>query len=92
MNAQTIEVDRVVITPQPRNGRPFRFAEGTQGQRDGDWWNENLGWRHFRGPLLFHWQCPFGKDGEPQLIDGVWYWVKKQPANRVLEEDHDIPF
>ena len=88
MNAQTIEVDRVVITPQPRNGRPFRFAEGTQGQRDGDWWNENLGHRHGRGPMLFHWRCPFGKYGEPRLIDDIWYWVNTAH----LEQDNNVSF
>lgn len=90
--SEAIASDRVVITPQPRNGRPFRFEEGTKGQGEGDWFNENIGYRHGRGPMLFRWRCPFGKDGEPQLIDNIWYWVNTKQPKAFLDQDNNVSF
>lgn len=67
-------VDRLVITPQPLNGKPFRIKFINRGPEY--WFNESIGYRHGRGPMLFKWKCPFGVNGEPKLIDGVWYWVR----------------
>lgn len=71
-------VDAIVINPQPKKGRPFRFKEGTRGQGPYDWWNENVNYPR-RGPMLFNWRCPLGINGKPELIDGTWYWVRIVP-------------
>lgn len=68
-------VDAVVmprIEPQPRNGKPFRIAFVNRG--DEYWYNERLAYKHGRGPMLISWKCPFGVNGEPVLVDGVWRW------------------
>lgn len=70
--------DAIVITPAPRNGRPFRIAFVNRGPEY--WYNERLGYRRGRGPMLFEWKCPFGVNGEPKLIDGVWHWARISPS------------
>lgn len=68
-------MDWIRIDPQPRNGKPFRIAFTNRG--DEYWYNERLGWNTLRtNKMLFSWKCPFGADGEPVLVDGVWYWRK----------------
>lgn len=67
----------ILIEPQPKNGKPFRFAEGTQGQGKDIWFNERIGYRNGHGPMLFSWKCPI-VGGEPRLIDGKWFWVEKE--------------
>lgn len=70
--------DPIPIKPQPRNGPPFQFDSG---HNPAHWFNENVGYRFGRLPMLFRWACPFGENGEPRLIDGVWYWVEKLEAD-----------
>lgn len=63
----------VRIEPQPRCGRPVRIAFSNRGPEY--WYNERVAWRHGNGnQMLFEWKCPLGVNGEPVLVDGVWYW------------------
>lgn len=64
-----------LITPQPRNGPPFRINFVNRGREY--WYNERLAYRRGFGPMLFEWKCPFGVNGYPKLIDGLWYWVRQ---------------
>lgn len=70
--------EQIPLHPQPRNGPPFQL----NGSDPRDWFNENLGFRRGRLPMLFSWRCPFGIDGEPKKIDGVWCWIYKQCAQQ----------
>ena len=67
-------VHRIVMHPQPKCGRPFRIS----GCLDKLWFNETRRYRDNPkvGLELYRWTCPFGDEGHPEQIDGVWYWVE----------------
>lgn len=60
------------LKPQPKNGPPFQV----QGADPRDWFNERLHYPRGPGPMLFSWRCPFGVNGKPVRVEGVWYWSK----------------
>ena len=62
-DADPASVDRVVICPQPDWIRPA--SGGT------DTWHGYCGSGPDEGLV-----CPFGVNGMPEEVDGVWYWVK----------------
>ena len=67
--------DLIPLSPQPRNGKPFRIAFANRGP---EWWyNERLGWPRHTNRMLVSWRCPFGADGEPVRVYGVWYWRRR---------------
>lgn len=68
--------EMIRMEPQPRNGPPVRIAFTNRGQQY--WYNERIGFRRGRGSMLFEWKCPFGLDGKPTLVEGVWYWCPLQ--------------
>jgi len=82
-------VEAIVILPPPRCGKPFRLKGCLQKL----WFNETVAYRRNPniGLHLYRWECPFGEHGEPQIIDGKWYWVKtnEQCALREPSEDAD---
>jgi hypothetical protein len=76
MNRPELTQEIILIDPQPQCGRPFRINFQNRGPEY--WYNERRAYRdRQRGPMLFEWKCPFGQHGTPELINGLWYWVKK---------------
>jgi hypothetical protein len=64
----------IAIIPAPLNGKPFRINFVNRGREY--WYNENASMKISGSPMLFEWKCPFGIHGEPELIDGVWFWLR----------------
>lgn len=72
---ETLLSDPIPLSPQPRLGKPYRMNFANRGP---EWWfQESVTYRESRGRrgnMFVSWKCPYGVDGEPVNIDGVWFW------------------
>ena len=77
MMQSTAELVR--IEPQP-DMMPFRVHFANRG--DEWWYNERRHFRQTGNPqhgMLKSWKCPFGVNGKPVCVDGIFYWQRTEP-------------
>lgn len=74
--------ERIPLSPQPKHGKPYRIDFVNRGPEY--WYQERTAYiqsRGRRGPMFMSWRCPYGADGEPELVDGIWVWKQRTAAN-----------